>query len=99
MYARCVSSQLLYKMIALFLLYLQYPIAHAQASNGAVLAEKQTTQHTRYSYVHDLIIHEMLREKERQGNTTQQKDKATQHNSPKAVIFQRKNCLGWDTCI
>ena len=37
-------------------------------------------------HVHDLIIHEMLREKERQG---QQKDKATQHNSPKAVIFQR----------
>ena len=30
------------------------------------------------------IIHEMLI-KTRQGNTTQQKDKATQHNSPKAV--------------
>ena len=43
-----------------------------------------------------LIIHEMLR-KTRQGNTTQQKDKATQHNSPKAIIFQRKiSCLGWD---
>ena len=39
----------------------------------------------------------MLREKERQGNTTQQKDKATQHNSPKAVSFQRKNCFGWDS--
>ena len=26
--------------------------------------------------LHDLFIHEMLREKERQGNTTQQKDKA-----------------------
>ena len=25
----------------------------------------------------------------REGNTTQQKDKATQRNSPKAVIFQR----------
>ena len=31
-----------------------------------------------------LIIHEMLR-KTRQGNTTQQKDTATQHNSSKAV--------------
>ena len=27
------------------------------------------------------------------GNTTQQKDKATQHNSSKAVIFQKKNYL------
>ena len=44
--------------------------------------------------VHDLIIHEMLRKKERQGNTTQPKDKATQHNLPKAVIFQRKTALG-----
>ena len=32
-------------------------------------------------YTHDLIIHEMLREKDRQCNATQQKDKATQHNS------------------
>ena len=46
-----------------------------------------------------LIIHEMLR---RQGNTTQQKHKATQHNScPKAV--RKISCLGWhrtckDTC-
>ena len=46
--------------------------------------------------LHDLIIQEMLRSK-KQGNTTQQKDKATQHNLPKAVIFQRKNsCLRWD---
>ena len=39
------------------------------------------------SYLKDkmtLIIHEMLRKK---GNATQQKDKATQHNSPKVVIF------------
>ena len=36
-----------------------------------------------------LVIHEMLR-KTRQGNTTQQKDKATQHNLPKAVIFKKK---------
>ena len=44
----------------------------------------------KYKYMYmTLIIHEMLR-KTRQGNTTQQKDKATQHNSPKAVIFQRK---------
>ena len=44
------------------------------------------------------VIHEMLR-KTRQGNTTQQKDKATQHNSPKAVIFQRKNSAsGGCTC-
>ena len=35
----------------------------------------------------------MLR-KTRQGKTTQQK--ATQHNSPKAVIFQIA-CLGWDS--
>ena len=48
-------------------------------------------------HVHDLIIHEMLRDKDRQGNTTQQKDKATKHNSAKAVIPQRKNCLGWDS--
>ena len=35
-----------------------------------------------------LIIHEMLR----------RPDKAIQHNSPKAVIFQRKSsCLGWDS--
>ena len=27
-------------------------------------------------------------QKDRQGNKTQQKEKATQHNSPKAVIFQ-----------
>ena len=40
-----------------------------------------------------LIIHEMLRKK---GKATQ-KDKATQHNSLKAVIFQRKSCLGWDS--
>ena len=32
-------------------------------------------------------------QKDRQGNTTQQKEKATQHNSSKAVIF---SCLGWD---
>ena len=38
-----------------------------------------------------LIIHEMLRKK---GNATQQKDKATQHNSPKVVIFRRKK-LPW----
>ena len=31
----------------------------------------------------------MLRKK-RQGNTTQKKDKAAQHNSPKAVIFKEK---------
>ena len=31
-----------------------------------------------------LIIHEMLR-KTRQGKATQQKDKATQHNSPNAA--------------
>ena len=36
-----------------------------------------------------LIIHEMLR-KTRQGNTTQQKDKATQHNSPKACTCIHK---------
>ena len=36
--------------------------------------------------VQDLIIHEMLRKK----------GKATQHNPPKAVIYQRKSCLGWD---
>ena len=30
--------------------------------------------------------------------TTQQKGKATQHNSPETVIFQRKiGCLGWDS--
>ena len=34
-----------------------------------------------------LIIHEMLRKK---GKATQQNDKVTQHNSPKAAIFQRK---------
>ena len=44
-----------------------------------------------------LVIYEMLR-KTRQGNTTQQKDKATQHNLPRAVTFQRKiSCLGWDS--
>ena len=47
----------------------------------------------KYMYTLAFIIHEMLR-KERQGNTTQQKDKATQHNSPKTVIFQRKK-LPW----
>ena len=37
------------------------------------------------------IINEKLRKKgKKQHNTTQQKDKATQHNSPKAGIFQRK---------
>ena len=36
-----------------------------------------------------LIIHVMLR-KTRQDNATQQKDKATQHNLPKTVIFQRE---------
>ena len=31
-------------------------------------------------------------------NTTQQKGKATHHNLPKTVIFQRKiDCLGWDS--
>ena len=41
-------------------------------------------------HIHDFNhLHEMLK-KTRQGNTTQQKYKATQHNSPKAVIFQRK---------
>ena len=45
----------------------------------------------------NLVIHEMLR-KTKQGNTTQQKDKATQHNSPKAVIFRIKiSCLRWDS--
>ena len=36
---------------------------------------------------------------ERQGNNKkQQKGKATQHNSPETVIFQRKiGCLGWDS--
>ena len=38
---------------------------------------------TSFSIIQTVIIHEMLR-KTRQGNTTQQKDKATQHNSPKA---------------
>ena len=33
----------------------------------------------------------------RQSNTTQQKDKATQHNLPKAVFFKEKSCLGWDS--
>ena len=38
-----------------------------------------------------LIIHEMLR-KTRQGNTTQQKDKATQHNTtrPKKLFSKKK---------
>ena len=36
-----------------------------------------------------LVIHEMLR-KTRQGNTTQQKDKATQHNWPKQLFFKEK---------
>ena len=43
---------------------------------------------------YDLIIIKMLRKK---GNTTQQKETATQHNLPKAVIFQRKNHLRWDS--
>ena len=38
-------------------------------------------------------IHEMLR-KTKYENTTQQKDKATKHNSPKAVILV--SCLRWD---
>ena len=29
-------------------------------------------------YIHDLIIHEMLREKERQGNTTERQSNTTQ---------------------
>ena len=41
-----------------------------------------------------LIIHGMLRNT-RQVNTMQQKDKATQHSSPKAVIFKEK--IGWDS--
>ena len=41
-----------------------------------------------YMYM-TLIIHEMLR-KTRQVNTTQQKDKATQHNLPKQIFFQEK---------
>ena len=37
-------------------------------------------------------------EKGKATTTTQQKGKATQHNSPETVIFQRKNgCLGWDS--
>ena len=40
-----------------------------------------------YMYVHDL---NHLWNARKEGNATQQKDKATQHNSPKTVIFQRK---------
>ena len=37
-------------------------------------------------------------EKGKATTTTQQKGKATQHNSPETVIFQRKiGCLGWDS--
>ena len=40
-------------------------------------------------FIHDLIIHEMLRKK---GKATQHNRKTKQqHNSPKGVIFQRKN--------
>ena len=44
-------------------------------------------------HVHDNSTTEMLRKKGEAMYTTQQKGKATQHNSPKAVIFQRKNEL------
>ena len=51
--------------------------------------------HMHVNYIHDfLIIHEMLRKK---GKATQQKDKATQHHSPKAVFFKEKSCLRWDS--
>ena len=37
-------------------------------------------------------------EKGKTTTTTQQKGRATQHNSPKTAIFQRKiDCLGWDS--
>ena len=37
-------------------------------------------------------------EKGKATTTTQQKGKATQHNSPETVIFQIKiGCLGWDS--
>ena len=49
-----------------------------------------STNTTESIYIRDFDYHEMLR-KTRQGNTTQQKDKATQQNSPKAVIFSKKN--------
>ena len=36
--------------------------------------------------------------KKGKATTTQQKGKATQHTSPKTVIFQKKiGCLGWDS--
>ena len=48
-------------------------------------------------YNHEQSLQEMLRKKGK-ATTTQQKGKATQHNSPETVIFQRKiGCLGWDS--
>ena len=49
----------------------------------------------KYLYIYmymTLIIHEILR-KTRQGNTTQQKDKETHHNSLQSSYFSRKNWL------
>ena len=48
------------------------------ASKGLILLIRKL----KYVYIHDLIIHEMRRKKDK---ATQQKDKATQHNLPKAV--------------
>ena len=50
--------------------------------------------HTVYKYVHvhDLIIHEMLRKKAKQHNTTERQSNTTQLTQ--GSIIQRKNCLG-----
>ena len=63
-------------------------------AEGERILSSDTTQHNMYMNNH------FKRCLERQGNTTltQQKGKATQHNSPETVIFQRKiGCLGWDS--
>ena len=43
------------------------------------------------------VDHMYMYEKGKATTTTQKKGKATQHNLPETVIFQRKiGCLGWD---
>ena len=72
------------------------PLAHntlGKASNSVeiVFGIERLPQSTAPVHV---LNHPRDAQKEREGNTTQQKGKATQHNLPKAVIFQRKK-LAW----
>ena len=79
----------------------QYNTTQCNSPKTVIFKENELPQvgleHTIFYMDMTLIIHEMLR-KTRHGNTAQQKDKATQHNSPKAGFFQRKiSCLRWDS--